>query len=161
MELEPLFFFPHHSVLLLLHYSYMELELFFVTFNISDIFYYIIPIWNWSSMNTSYLYLMIPDYIIHIWNWSWGNEFDNRRDKRLHYSYMELELTCCTCFCINTFITLFLYGIGADVSKITTSEFFIITLFLYGIGAGVAFTMIQRMYVITLFLYGIGAKVIV
>ena len=74
---------------------------------------------------------------------------------------MELELTCCTCFCINTFITLFLYGIGADVSKITTSEFFIITLFLYGIGAGVAFTMIQRMYVITLFLYGIGANLLI
>ena len=62
----------------LLHYSYMELELFLLFSIFKFHSYYIIPIWNWSW----YFAVLKPWVII-----------------KLHYSYMELEHFSFTYFC--------------------------------------------------------------
>ena len=83
------------STSILLHYSYMELEQFHRLVLRGYLYYYIIPIWNWSS---SFFAVLITVFIL------------------LHYSYMELELYYIFYFCFElVFITLFLYGIGADI----------------------------------------------
>ena len=190
----------------ILHYSYMELEL-YKTFSIDlDNLYYIIPIWNWSYLyavldpyifdnyiipiwNWSDLYLQcnamyITYYIIPIWNWSIqsGKEklapvatlhysymeleqklygLSNQIYPLLHYSYMELEQkNVASPVCPDTVsITLFLYGIGAEMKSIQPTSHVLITLFLYGIGAVVTWCVVAFINHITLFLYGIGAVV--
>ena len=71
MELE-LKYLLFQQIVFLLHYSYMELELIFWvgTFQY-PFYYYIIPIWNWSS-DCAYRYIpAFFNYIIPIWNWSY------------------------------------------------------------------------------------------
>ena len=53
-----------------LHYSYMELELIQNLTKSTIWVYYIIPIWNWSGINSSASPFRLTDYIIPIWNWS-------------------------------------------------------------------------------------------
>ena len=114
MELEHWYWRSHLS-LYLLHYSYMELEPIFWLGISTLLTYYIIPIWNWSWFRASNPTILLAYYIIPIWNWSWltsllllnqsnyyiipiWNWSSRNRStytsiyKKLHYSYMELEL---------------------------------------------------------------------
>ncbi len=77
--------------------------------------YYIIPIWNWSFSTSVLVSLSFTDYIIPIWNWSVSRSIYEGKDKELHYSYMELErVVIVPSLATFPFITLFLYGIGAE-----------------------------------------------
>ena len=81
-----------------------------------------------------------------------------KQELLLHYSYMELELISILGFSLSiSFITLFLYGIGALILINSLAIFLFITLFLYGIGAIFVLLVLFSQLLITLFLYGIGA----
>ena len=80
----------------------MELEPISFKSNFCFFLYYIIPIWNWSKLKPV----------------AWSS-----MKKPLHYSYMELELiTPLFTFPITEKITLFLYGIGANLEKLNISN---------------------------------------
>ena len=72
--------------------------------------------------------------------------------------FSDKIIQCYTESTVYTIITLFLYGIGANIS-LPNLDRLIITLFLYGIGAinNTVFRLVK--VIITLFLYGIGANV--
>ena len=125
-------------------------------------FHYIIPIWNWSIQSGKeklapvatlhYSYMELEQKLYGL---------SNQIYPLLHYSYMELEQkNVASPVCPDTVsITLFLYGIGAEMKSIQPTSHVLITLFLYGIGAVVTWCVVAFINHITLFLYGIGAVV--
>ena len=70
MELELLWKNASGELEELLHYSYMELEPFWILPNPAPTPYYIIPIWNWSCLQSFLNLDLMHHYIIPIWNWS-------------------------------------------------------------------------------------------
>ena len=124
------------NILLLLHYSYMELERSNIASKSGCSLDYILPIWNWSSCTVFSPSCSFP---ITLFLYGIGATifycFINVYNIELHYSYMELEQINLPCNPSSKSITLFLYGIGAYIFIIDNWHLFTITLFLYGIGA--------------------------
>ena len=121
-----------------LHYSYMELELYNIIIQCLYLIYYIIPIWNWSEIDSINRKLNPDYYIIPIWNWSLSFVLSNRIIPTNYiipiWNWSPSRSFFLPAPCL---ITLFLYGIGAISVVSLTLNLQSITLFLYGIGASV------------------------
>ena len=144
-----------------LHYSYMELEQMCYLITSWVIFYYIIPIWNWSStiwftwssfsvsLHYSYMELELLDktkkYMI----------------DGLHYSYMELELWIWSGYCIrinaNYIIPIWNWSLNNSFTYILFILDYIIPIWNW---SNNTIIRVIPLLFITLFLYGIGALLV-
>ena len=96
MELERFFICLCFNFIIQLHYSYMELEHFFYLR-----YFFSCHLLHYSYMELEHVILLLID-----------------SNKELHYSYMELEPIISDSFnSLSLSITLFLYGIGANVDN--------------------------------------------
>ncbi len=143
--------------LLVLHYSYMELELSSSVpcFNFS--IYYIIPIWNWSSFkfNTAKCLAIITLFLYGIG--AFGLESPIYNFSKLHYSYMELEPTVALLSCLrwkNYIIPIWNWSISFHFQIQFQFQNYIIPIWNWSL---VSIFFLLRLLFITLFLYGIGA----
>ena len=117
----------------------MELELIILSVISMILLNYIIPIWNWSNL---ILFLLFQSKYITLFLYGIGATLDvvnSCNSVGLHYSYMELELFP---FCLFKLFCLYYIIPIWNWSKSKNSSFSnwpFITLFLYGIGAEVLF----------------------